>query len=74
MKSLPWVFMLFEVVIASPQTSNAATVVHGSRGTVVHTNRNWNSAYWHTNKYGYWGGQRGYWRVAGGKHVFVVVN
>jgi hypothetical protein len=44
---------------------------HG--GTVVHTNYNWNNAYWRTNKYGYWNGRRGYWHVVSGNHVFVVV-
>lgn len=47
---------------------------YGHGGTAVHTNYNWNNAYWHSNKYGYWNGQRGYWRVTGGRHVFVVVN
>jgi hypothetical protein len=40
----------------------------------VHTSSNWNSAYWHSNRYGYWNGQRGYWNVVNGRHVFVVVN
>jgi hypothetical protein len=61
--------------------SNAQTVVHGHRGTVVHTangtavhtNHNYDDVYWHTNKYGYWQGQRGYWHVVNGNHVFVVV-
>ncbi len=49
------------------------THVHGS-GTVTHTNYNWNNSYWRSNKYGYWNGNRGYWRVVNGNHVFVVVN
>jgi hypothetical protein len=53
---------------------NAAEVVHGARGTVVHTNYNWNDPYWHSHKYGYWNGKRGYWHVVNGNHVFVVVN
>jgi hypothetical protein len=40
---------------------------------LIATNYNWDHAYWHSHKYGYWNGQRGYWRVTGGKHVFVVV-
>jgi len=46
----------------------------GARGTAVHTNYNWNDPYWHSHKYGYWNGQRGYWHVVNGKHVFVVVQ
>jgi hypothetical protein len=42
--------------------------------TAVHTSSNWNSTYWGSHQYGYWNGQRGYWRVTGGRHVFVVVN
>ena len=45
-----------------------------SNGTAVHTDANWNDAYWHSNKYGYWNGQHGYWHVVNGKHVFVIVN
>jgi hypothetical protein len=82
MKSLFLSLALFGTVIAAPQKSNAAEVVHGPRGTAVrtgggtavHTDHNWNDAYWHTNKYGYWHGQRGYWHVVNGKHVFVVVQ
>lgn len=48
--------------------------VYRNSTTVVHTNTNWNDAYWHSNKYGYWNGQRGYWHVVSGTHVFVVVN
>jgi len=48
--------------------------VQTANGTAVHTNHNWSDSYWHTNKYGYWNGQRGYWHVVNGKHVFVVVN
>jgi hypothetical protein len=50
------------------------SAVHRSSATVVHTNTNWNNAYWHSNKYGYWNGQRGYWHVVNGTHIFVVVN
>ncbi|HWY93145.1 MAG TPA: hypothetical protein VNY04_09590, partial [Chthoniobacterales bacterium] len=50
------------------------TAVHAGGGTAVHTDHNWNDVYWHTNRYGYWHGQRGYWTVRGGKHVFVVVQ
>lgn len=74
MKSLVFALALFGTLIAAPQKSNAAEVVHGARGTVVHTNYNWNDPYWHSHKYGYWNGQRGYWHVVNGKHVFVVVN
>jgi hypothetical protein len=55
-------------------TSGTTAVRRTTSTTAVHTNANWNSAYWHSNKYGYWNGQRGYWHVVGGKHVFVVVN
>jgi hypothetical protein len=51
-------------MIAAPQKVPAATVV---------ASYNWNDPYWHTHKYGYWHGQKGYWRVKNGRHVFVVV-
>ena len=66
MKSLLLALALFGTMIAAPQRSSAATVVH--------TNYNWNNPYWQTHKYGYWNGQRGYWHVVNGKHVFVVVR
>ena len=73
--------MLFGTLL-SLSTLYGATLVHGARGTAVHTgngtavhtNYNWDDAYWHSHKYGYWNGQRGYWHVVSGKHVFVVVN
>jgi hypothetical protein len=65
MKSLVLALALFGAVI-SPQKSDAATVVQ--------TNHDWNDPYWHTHKYGYWNGQKGYWRIKNGKHVFVVVQ
>jgi hypothetical protein len=49
-------------------------VVHTNNGTAVHTNANWDNTYWHSNRYGYWNGQHGYWRRVGDRHVFVVVN
>ena len=60
MKSLFLSLALFGMVIAAPQKSNAAEVVHGPRGTAVHTgggtavhtDHNWNDAYWHTNRLG----------------------
>ena len=30
-------------------------------------NHYWNDLYWHTHKYGYWNGQKGYWRIKNGK-------
>jgi hypothetical protein len=72
MKPLLLTLALLGMVAAKPQTSNAETVVHTR--TVVHTNYNWDHAYWHSHKYGYWHGQRGYWHVVHGEHVFVVVN
>jgi hypothetical protein len=53
-------------------TNGAA--VRRSSTTVVHTNANWNDAYWHSNRYGYWNGRRGYWHLVSGNHVFVVVD
>ena len=50
------------------------TAIHTNRGTAVHTNANWDNTYWQSNRYGYWNGQRGYWHVVSGRHVFVVVN
>jgi len=55
-------------------TSSRTAVRRTARTDSVHTNANWNSAYWHSNKYGYWNGQRGYWQVVSRRHVFVVVN
>jgi hypothetical protein len=54
--------------------TNNGTAVHTSNGTAVRTNANWDNTYWHSNRYGYWNGQHGYWRLVGGRHVFVVVN
>jgi hypothetical protein len=54
--------------------TSSTTAVRTTSTTAVHTNSNWNSAYWHSNRYGYWNGQRGYWKVVSGRHVFVVVN
>jgi hypothetical protein len=75
--------ILFPLILLSAMlsNSNAQTIVHGRRGTAVqtangtavYTNHNWSDTYWRTNKYGYWNGQRGYWHVVSGKHVFVVV-
>jgi hypothetical protein len=48
--------------------------VRRSSTTVVHTNANWNDSYWHSNRYGYWNGHRGYWHLVGVNHVFVVVD
>jgi hypothetical protein len=66
MKRLVLALALFGTVIGEPQKTDAATVVT--------KNYNWNDPYWHTHKYGYWKGQRGYWKVVNGKHVFVVVQ
>jgi len=67
MKSFVLALALFATVLAAaPQKAAAATVVH--------TNYNWNDPYWNTHKYGYWHGQRGYWKVVNGRHVFVVVQ
>jgi hypothetical protein len=52
--------------------TNGAAFHRGT--TVVHTNSNWNDSYWHSNRYGYWNGHRGYWHVVSGDHVFVVVD
>jgi hypothetical protein len=82
MKPLLLTVALFGMITAASQISNADTVVHTHGGTavhthggtVVHTNYNWDHAYWHSHKYGYWHGQRGYWHVVHGEHVFVVVE
>ena len=66
--------LIFCGTVLSLSASYGATVVHGARGTAVHTNYNWSDPYWRSHKYGYWNGQRGYWHVVNGKHVFVVVN
>jgi len=83
MKPLLSTIALFGMIIAAPQISTAETVVvhthggtavHAHGGTVVHTNYNWDHAYWHSHRYGYWHGQRGYWHVVHGEHLFVVVE
>jgi hypothetical protein len=56
------------------RAGSTTAVRTGGSAAVVHTDSNWNSAYWQTNKYGYWNGQRGFWHVVSGQHVFVVVN
>jgi hypothetical protein len=53
--------------------ANGAAVRRGST-TVVRTNSNWNDSYWHSNRYGYWNGHRGYWHVVSGDHIFVIVD
>jgi len=58
----------------SAMQTNNGTAIHTNRGTAVHTNANWDNTYWQSNRYGYWNGQRGYWHVVSGRHVFVVVN
>jgi len=44
--------------VISRQKSPAQTMVQ---------NHYWNDLYWHTHKYGYWNGQKGYWRIKNGK-------
>jgi hypothetical protein len=66
MKTLLLIFAL-GTMAAAPQESKAA-------GTAVRSNYNWDDDYWHTHKYGYWHGQKGYWRVKNGKHFYVVVQ
>src|SRR5436190_19597969 len=34
----------------------------------------WNDEYWHHHHYGYWHGERGYWRYYDHKHEFVRVG
>jgi hypothetical protein len=55
-------------------TSSTTAVRRTTSTTAVHTNANWDNTYWHSNRYGYWNGQHGYWRRVGDRHVFVVVN
>jgi hypothetical protein len=74
MKRLGLALALFGTVVGGSQKADAAAVVHTRYGTAVHTNYNWNAPYWRTHKYGYWNGQRGYWAVRNGRHVFVVVR
>jgi hypothetical protein len=72
MKSLLLGLALFGTMIAAPQKSDAATVVHGSRGTAVHKSYGYSDPYWRTHSAGYYHGQYGHWTTTGGKHVFVV--
>ena len=39
-----------------------------------HRNRDWNDEYWHHEHYGYWHGERGYWRYHHHKHEFIQVG
>jgi len=39
-----------------------------------HRDHDWNDEYWHHHHYGYWHGERGYWRYRGEKHEFIRVN
>ena len=34
----------------------------------------WNDDYWHHHHYGYWHGERGYWRYYDHKHEFIGVG
>src|SRR3954453_1031431 len=34
----------------------------------------WNDDYWHHHHYGYWHGERGYWRYHDHKHEFIRVG
>ena len=39
-----------------------------------HRDHDWNDEYWHHHHYGYWHGERGYWRYHDGKHEFIRVG
>jgi len=39
-----------------------------------HRDHDWNDEYWHHHHYGYWHGERGYWRYRDGKHEFIRVG
>jgi hypothetical protein len=39
-----------------------------------HRDHNWNDDYWHHERYGYWHGERGYWRNYHHKHEFIRVG
>jgi hypothetical protein len=65
----------FTLAVARPFAGGPnRAVVHTNNAATVHTNSNWDNTYWHSNRYGYWNGQHGYWRLVGDRHVFVVVN
>ncbi|MBW0001237.1 MAG: hypothetical protein JO015_19255 [Verrucomicrobia bacterium] len=36
--------------------------------------RDWNDPYWHHSHYGYWHGERGYWRSHHHHHEFIKVG
>ena len=37
-------------------------------------NHDWNDDYWHHHHYGYWHGERGYWRYRDHKHELIRVG
>src|SRR5262249_56143854 len=39
-----------------------------------HRDHDWNDEYWHHHHYGYWHGERGYWRYRDHKHEFIRVG
>jgi porin len=39
-----------------------------------HRDHDWNDEYWHHHHYGYWHGERGYWRYRDDKHEFIRVG
>jgi hypothetical protein len=39
-----------------------------------HRDRDWNDDYWHHEHYGYWHGERGYWRYHHHHHEFVRIG
>jgi porin len=39
-----------------------------------HRDHDWNDEYWHHHHYGYWHGERGYWRYRDNKHEFIGVS
>jgi len=39
-----------------------------------HRDHDWNDEYWHHEHYGYWHGERGYWRQRHHHHEFVRVG
>ena len=53
------------------------SVISGSLTASAYDDRrdhDWNDDYWHHHHYGYWHGQRGYWRYHDHGHEFIRVG
>ena len=61
-------FLALVVLVVATDTSLTAPPYED------HRDHDWNDEYWHHHHYGYWHGERGYWRYRDGKHEFIRVG